>query len=239
MGLRSCTAGAPRSPAQPAVGALYSSTGSAPSKAATYSIVRNGGTVTVTDNVGTDGTDTLTNVEQLQFSDVGVSLSGVTNDFNADGSTDFLRQNSSGDLANWFVNGSAQISSSPYLPAPSSDWSLIATADFNGDARADYLWRNSTSGSLAEWFVDSNSIISSQPFIPGPSSDWNLLGTADFNGDGRADFLWQNSTTGNLSEWFVDNSSVITASPYLPAPSSDWSLLGTGDFNGDGRADIL
>ncbi|GAU86882.1 peroxidase family protein [Bosea sp. BIWAKO-01] len=39
-----------------------------------YTVTTTNGITTVTDNVGTDGTDTLVNVERLQFSDVSVTL---------------------------------------------------------------------------------------------------------------------------------------------------------------------
>ena len=47
---------------------------------ANYSILIAGdGTATVTDNVGTDGTDTLKNIERLQFSDAAILLDGGNN----------------------------------------------------------------------------------------------------------------------------------------------------------------
>ena len=42
---------------------------------ANYTITQNAaGSVTVTDNVGTDGTDTLTGIENLRFTDGDVSV---------------------------------------------------------------------------------------------------------------------------------------------------------------------
>ena len=45
---------------------------------ADYTVTVNGGVVTVTDNVGTDGTDTLRNIERLQFADVNVASGAGT-----------------------------------------------------------------------------------------------------------------------------------------------------------------
>jgi Ca2+-binding RTX toxin-like protein len=44
---------------------------------ANYTVTGSGALVTVTDNVGTDGTDTVRNVERLQFSDRTISTDGV------------------------------------------------------------------------------------------------------------------------------------------------------------------
>jgi hypothetical protein len=46
--------------------------------AANYDIINVGGVVTVTDTVGLDGTDTLRNIERLQFADVNIASPGPT-----------------------------------------------------------------------------------------------------------------------------------------------------------------
>src|SRR5262249_39775597 len=65
-------------------------------------------------------------------------------DFNRDASPELLcRTVSAGHLDLWFLNGTIQPSgtTSGTLPA-SSDWQVARVGDFNGDGKADILWRN-------------------------------------------------------------------------------------------------
>ena len=113
--------------------------------------------------------------------------------------------------------------------------------DFNGDGRADILWRNDN-GTLSDWVGtatggfranDSNA----QARV---SNDWHIAGTGDFNGDGRSDILWRNDN-GALSNWLGNASGGFNpndGNAYRQV-SVDWHIAGTGDFNGDGRSDIL
>src|SRR5205823_222819 len=50
-----------------------------------------------------------------------------------------------------------------------NDWHIVSTADFNGDGRADILWRNDD-GSLATWVMNGSALESIQ-FTPAGGSD--------------------------------------------------------------------
>jgi FG-GAP-like repeat/FG-GAP repeat len=175
-----------------------------------------------------------------------------TGDFNGDGKTDILWQNSDGSLADWTMNGSI-IADSDYLKSqgqiatPNSSWSLAGTGDFNGDAHDDLLWRN-TNGSLVEWLMNQSTITSSQTVTSQgkaatPDSSWSVVAMGDFDGDGHQDILWRN-TNGSLAEWLM-NGSIITSSQSptyqgkAVVPDASWSVVAVGDFNGDGGSDLL
>ena len=172
-------------------------------------------------------------------------------DFNGDGKTDILLSNIDGRITNGLV-GSANatildVPDAPFIPnvnfniLATSDWHIIGTADFNGDGRADLLWR-SDNGTTTNWLANPDGSFSNNwnNFNIVASSDWHIIGTADFNGDGRADLLWQ-SDDGRTTDWLAkadggfsnnwDNFNIVA--------SSDWYILGTGDYNGDGRHDLL
>jgi hypothetical protein len=67
--------------------------------------------------------------------------------------------------------------------------------DFNGDGKADILWRNND-GSVFEWLLNGTTIIGGGG-LGQPSTTWHIAGVGDFNSDGKADILWQDNG-GNL-----------------------------------------
>jgi len=111
--------------------------------------------------------------------------------------------------------------------------------DFNGNGKADILWREGETGQNEIWFMNGSTVVST-PLLPTVSNlNWRIVGVGDFNGDGEADILWRNKSTGQNAIWFM-NGSTIVSSPLLPTASDlNWHIVGVGDFNGDGKADIL
>jgi plastocyanin len=106
--------------------------------------------------------------------------------------------------------------------------------DFNGDGRADILWRNSSTGSNAIWRSGSSG--TPQAVTSVTNLAWTVAGSGDYNGDGRADILWRNTSTGGNIIWRSASSASQQAVSSLPTA---WRVVGSGDYNGDGRADIL
>ena len=94
-------------------------------------------------------------------------------DFDGDGKSDILWQNSStGQLYIWLMNGTALSSavSAGNVPPPSSvaccsdignGWSILGVGDYNGDGKADILWRNLTTGQVYIWLMNGATIGSS------------------------------------------------------------------------------
>jgi serralysin len=183
--------------------------------------------------------------------DASWTVAGV-GDFNGDGKSDILWSNSDGTLVDWTMNGSV-ISSSNALTfngvtlAPDASWSVAGIGDFDGDHRADILWRN-TSGELAEWQMNGSVITSSTDLTLNgvaiaPDASWSIAGIGDFNGDGNADILWRN-TDGTVAVWLMNGSAInssdaVTFNGMALSLDATWHLVETGDFNGDGQADVL
>ena len=176
----------------------------------------------------------------------------MANDANGDGTSDILWRNSNGTLAGWSVNRGV-ISSSGFLTAggavvaPDASWSVAGISDFNGDGKADVLWRN-TDGTLADWtmrgaVITSSATVTSAGVAARPDASWSVAGVGDFNGDTRSDVLWRN-TSGEVVEWQMNGATVsasgdITSGGVAVRPDASWSVAGIGDFDGDGRKDIL
>ena len=90
-------------------------------------------------------------------------------------------------------------------PAIVSDtqWQIVGTSDFNGDARTDLLWQHDQ-GWVAIWFMDGERQIAGT-WSQSPFSDlgWRIVATGDVDGDGMADILWQH-TDGRVAVWYMD-----------------------------------
>jgi len=81
------------------------------------------------------------------------------------------------------------------ISAQRFDGAKTAVSDFDGDGKADILWRNTVTGNTVVWLMDGAARLAegSIGWVP---TDWTIAGTGDFNGDGKADVLWRNSGTG-------------------------------------------
>lgn len=113
------------------------------------------------------------------------------------------------------------------------DWSLVAAADFDGDRKADLLWRDEN-GDTELWRMDGVNIRSKARLSRVPEG-WSLAATADLDGDGKAEIIWRDAR-GSVFVWLMTEGQV---SQHLLAnlPRS-WDLLSAGDFDGDGKTDL-
>jgi VCBS repeat protein/beta-propeller repeat-containing protein len=109
--------------------------------------------------------------------------------------------------------------------------------DFNGDGKADILWRNTKSGVVAIWLMNG-AAIESTGFPGGVPLNWQIAAIGDVNGDGRADVIWRHVTTGAVALWLM-NGTTVTATGFPGGAPVAWALAGTGDLNGDGQSDLV
>ncbi|MDJ0516928.1 MAG: DUF4347 domain-containing protein [Trichodesmium sp. MO_231.B1] len=104
--------------------------------------------------------------------------------------------------------------------------------DFNGDSKADILWRNDTTGDNQIWATNPTNIQG----LPVRSSDWSLHQIGNFDNDTSMEILWRNSTSGENQIWNVDGTTEVSG---LPTRSSQWQPLQVGDFDGDNIDELL
>jgi hypothetical protein len=158
-------------------------------------------------------------------------------DFNGDGKSDILWQNTAtGQRIIWLMNGTA-FQSTVNLGIVGTSWSIAGSGDFNGDGKSDILWQNAVTGQRIIWLMNGTTFQSTVDLgIVGTA--WSIAGSGDFNGDGKSDILWQNTATGQRVIWLM-NGTVLQSSVNLGTLGTAWSIAGSGDFNGDGKSDIL
>jgi hypothetical protein len=74
-------------------------------------------------------------------------------------------------LVIWLINGTA-VTSVASLGSVTADWTIVGVGDFNGDGKADILWRH-TSGDLYQWLLNGTSIIGTGS-PGGAGTDWQI-----------------------------------------------------------------
>ena len=183
-----------------------------------------------------------------------------TGDLNGDGAADLVFQNSAGQIASWFLNGSGDTinfttgagmrpGSKMIYSGVLGDWKIVGVGDLNGDGTADLVFQNGI-GQIAIWFLNGSGDAvnfatgagirpGSRLIYSGGLGDWKIAGIGDLNGDGFADLVFQNAA-GQIAVWYLNGSGVTTSGGYLCSASlGDWKIVAVGDLNGDGIADLV
>ena len=156
-------------------------------------------------------------------------------DFNDDGISDLLFQNTDATPQIWLMNGTSALSETTLLTPP-VQWKIVGSGDFDGDGSADILWLNTSTNQPGIWVMNGASLSGSVGLTTPPAS-WRIAGIGDVDGDGKADIIWQNAD-GTPGIWLMNGTSLASAVA-LQAVPPQWRIVGTGDFNGDGKTDLL
>lgn len=194
-----------------------------------------------------DGTNTINRVFSVTVNPVEITESQTKHDFDGDGKAEVLWRNlTTGQNAIWQLNNFAIGNSALIDPViTDANWKLVTTGDFNGDGKADMLWRNTATGENAVWLrngfnaFDPNSAENSRRVITTAPIGWNIVGTSDLNGDGNDDIVWRNQTTGENAAWLMNGFSANTQFLSNRTIPLDWEIVGIGYLDGDDNADLV
>src|SRR6267378_1219906 len=162
-------------------------------------------------------------------------------DFDGDGKADILWRNAvTGENYLWLMNG-LTITAQGLINVvdPTSGWQVQGIGDFDGDGRADILWRNLATGENNIYLMNGWTIASQGSLNVVTDQAWQVKGIGDFDGDGKADILWRNSRTGENGIWLMNGPTIASWGYVNTVDDQAWQVKGIGDFDGDGKADIL
>lgn len=156
-------------------------------------------------------------------------------DFNGDSKADiFWRNPLTGEASLWVMDGAKYdptLTGTGFITNPGSNWKLVGTGDFNGDGKADLVWRNTVTSQTSMWLMDAgltNPLTSKATrTLPGTKileladPSWTIAGIGDTNGDKKSDLFWRNSVTNKLSVWVMDGTDYVIAPAGTPTKTAE------------------
>ncbi|MCW3096153.1 MAG: hypothetical protein JWL77_1771 [Chthonomonadaceae bacterium] len=148
-------------------------------------------------------------------------------DFNRDGRSDLVFQNqTTGQIAIWFMNGPVYQSGVQIPSTPGIDLQVVGTGDFNADGFADIVFQNRKTSQVTVWFMNAATYAGSGLLKSTLAPGWSVVGIGDYNGDGRADLLLQNQTTHQTVVWYLNGTFYQGGSVLSQSPPVDWNIAG-------------
>jgi hypothetical protein len=173
-----------------------------------------------------------------------------TSDLTGDGKADLLWQNQiTGAVRLFKMDFQSKVGEQTNgLQANPALWRISGTGDFNGDGKADILWRNKQTGELVVWYmttVGDQAVLAGSDYLwdathtvhLAPSLDWQIVGTSDFDGDGKRDLAWQNDD-GRLQIWQM-NGTTLSAQYSVGQVDPNWRLAALANVAGDPFVDAI
>src|SRR5437879_833795 len=164
-------------------------------------------------------------------------------DFDGDGKDDILWRNSTtGENYLYPMNGLSIKPTEGYLrTVADQSWQVAGIGDFDGDGKADILWRNSASGQNYLYPMNGTTIKPSEGFIRSVADPaWQVKGVGDFDGDGKADIVWRNNSSGQNYLYPMDGTTIKPTEAYLrTVADTNWQIVAVGDYDGDGKSDLF
>jgi Metallo-peptidase family M12B Reprolysin-like len=180
-------------------------------------------------------------------------------DHNADIRADILWRNSAtNSVAGWQsgANGASIQKFTSLLPVGPT-FKFVTSADIDGDAQAEVLWRNVVNGDLVAWKLNvAGDAVTSSVVVGNAPLEWDVVGVARYPGNVRLVVL-RNAVSGSITLWRMNPGALTAFSTnflgqpvsvenvlssqgnVIPFPPGDWSLVGITDMYGAGEDNLV
>lgn len=157
-------------------------------------------------------------------------------DFNQDNKADLLwRNQKTGENEVWLMGGElgTELLSKASMKAVGGAWDIRGVGDFDGDGKADTLWRNADTGQNTIWFLGGESNLEFESYERLKTiavNNWQIHGVADFDGDGGADIFWRDESVGRNVVWQMGGAKnhQIEGELVLPELRGTWQPIVSG-----------
>jgi len=111
----------------------------------------------------------------------------------------------------------------------SASWTVVGTGDFDGDGRADILWRNSATGENYIYPMQGLAIKEGEGYIRTVADqNWQVVSVGNFDGNiapATADILWRNLSTGENYLFPMSGLAIQPSEGYLRTVADrDWKV---------------
>ena len=138
-------------------------------------------------------------------------------DFNADGKSDVLWQNSMTKQVQFRLMDGANVTNAPLTQA-ASGLTAVGTGDFNGDGFSDALFKNA-SGQAVVWFMYGD-VRTGTKTITKPGPTFNLSGAGDVDGNGYSDLIWTDASNNAVATRLEGPSNLASTTVMAGGPFS-------------------
>ena len=100
----------------------------------------------------------------------------------------------------------------------------MGVGDFDGDGKADLVWRHAQTGEVSVWLMNGLTLQRAGSLLTVNDSGWQIMRVGDFDGDGKADLVWRHSQTGTVVVWRLDGLSVLEVRPIATVDDLGWQI---------------
>jgi hypothetical protein len=96
--------------------------------------------------------------------------------------------------------------------------------DFDGDSKADILWRHTQTGEVVVWLMHGMTMAGAAVVAQVSDPGWQIMGVGDVDGDGKADLVWHHRQTGMVVIWRLDGLTVLEVRPIATVDDLGWQI---------------
>ena len=90
-----------------------------------------------------------------------------------------------------------------------STYAIVGNGDYDGDGKADILWRHTPSGQVWMWLMNGTTR-QSETLVDTVDVVNLIVASGDFDAGGKADILWRHATTGDVSLWLMNGTTPLS-----------------------------